>query len=242
VFDKLSGKTQQYSVEVLETEIKSFGDEFPDLVPSFNSRDHLTHEHRPSNTRFYDVSGIQAYIGVALGRLEVEIEQVNDTPVTEYRDFAFANNAELRKILERDYHEIQRAYISECWKSVINLCGGVIETIPTDLPTRELFEGQRVSAAPGQNNGDFSKWSLSILIDVAVEMGLVTGGVEKLSRFLREYGNLVHRGKEIRNTLSFDAAEARIAVRVVNMVHRDSRKQVPNNAMERDTRVGRATT
>jgi hypothetical protein len=52
---------------------------------------------------------------------------------TQTREFAFIANPELRMILERDYKEIQRAFIAQCWKSVIILSGGSIEAILMDL-------------------------------------------------------------------------------------------------------------
>jgi hypothetical protein len=52
-------------------------------------------------------------------------------------------------------------------------------------------------------------------------MKLVTPGVEKLSHSIREYRNLIHPGNEVRNQLHFDAEEARIALEVLSIVHRD---------------------
>ena len=60
------------------------------------------------------------------------IGESESTPVTETKEFKFIADAKLRKILERDYAEIQRAYISECWKSVIILSGSAIEAILLD--------------------------------------------------------------------------------------------------------------
>jgi len=74
-------------------------------------------------------------------------------------------------------------------------------------------------SAPKEPN--ITRWDLSNLLAVSVELGLVTTGVEKLSHSLREYRNLVHPGNELRNKLSFDAEEAKIAVEVLNIVHRD---------------------
>ena len=36
-----------------------------------------------------------------------------DAPVTQRRDFVFVKNGEPRRILERDYEEIQRAYVAK---------------------------------------------------------------------------------------------------------------------------------
>ena len=59
------------------------------------------------------------------------------------------------------------------------------------------------------------------MIHVGVELKLVTEGVEKLSHSVREYRNLVHPGNEIKSALSFGKEEARIAVEVLHIIHRD---------------------
>jgi hypothetical protein len=156
---------------------------------------------------------------MVIGRLKTIIEQPTNTPVTEQRQFRFINNVKLRTIIERDYSEIQRAYIAQCWKSVIILSGGSIEAILADL--LKSNEKAAISAKSAPSETDIMRWDLSQLIKVAVELKLVSVGVEKLSQPLREYRNLVHPGNEIRNDLRFDSEEARIAIEVLNIVQRD---------------------
>jgi hypothetical protein len=69
-----------------------------------------------------------------------------------------------------------------------------------------------------------TRWDLSELINVAVELQLVTEGVEKLSHSIREYRDLVHPGREIRKKLSFGAEEAKISLEVLKILHRDLSK------------------
>jgi hypothetical protein len=66
-----------------------------------------------------------------------------------------------------------------------------------------------------------TKWDLRDLIAVCVDLKLVSPGVERLSSPVREYRNLVHAGNELRTGLVFGSEEARIALEVLNMVHRD---------------------
>ena len=147
------------------------------------------------------------------------VEQPTDTPVTEKRLFGFITDSSLREIIERDYSEIQRAYIAQCWKSVIILSGGTIEAILTDLLITNKTAALAAESAPKETN--ITQWNLSQLIQVAVELQLVSTSIEKLSHSLREYRNLVHPGNELRNDLRFDAEEARIAIEVLNIVQRD---------------------
>lgn len=126
----------------------------------------------------------------------------------------------LRDLIERDYAEIQRAFISECWKSTIILSGGAIEALLLDLLQKNAANALSATKAP-KGKSNLETWVLSELINVAVELQLVPVGVEKLSHSLREYRNLVHPGKEIRDKLIFDREEAKIAIEVLHILHRE---------------------
>lgn len=162
---------------------------------------------------------IRSYLAAALARLKIEIDQPTSTPVTEHKDFTFVTDQAIRSILERDYQEIQRAFIAKCWKSVIILTGGAVEAILTDLLLTHNSQAKSSSKAP--KSVDIRKWSLNDLIEVAVDLKLVSAGIEKLSHSLREYRNLIHPGNEVRSNLVFDAEEAKIALEVLNILHRD---------------------
>lgn len=218
VFNNLT-HADQYPVRVLAGELKIFQEEYPALLPIFNQDEYLKSEYRGSEN--YSLDGIRAYLAMAIGRIRVIIDQPSSTPITEKREFTFINDAQLREIIERDFSEIQRSFISECWKSVIILCGGAIEAILTDLIIAN--ETQAIASAKAPDKADITRWDLSDLINVAVDLKLVSAGVEKLSHPIREYRNLVHPGKEIRSELTFDAEEAKIALEVLNIVYRDLR-------------------
>jgi len=206
------------SIRPLEEELLQLNKEFSSLIPPFNKHSCYSH-NTPDGKVIYNLTSIQSYIAMAIGHLQVAIEQPSYIPVTENRQFAFLSDLDLRTIIERDYSEIQRAYVSGCWKSVIILCGGAIEAILTDLLTQNQTAAKAAKSAP--KNSDITRWDLSNLIGVAVELSLVSAGVEKLSHSLREYRNLVHPGNELRTKLRFDAEEAKIALEVLNILHRD---------------------
>jgi len=140
--------------------------------------------------------------------------------VTQTKEFTFVEDPEVRKILERDYIEIQRAFIAHCWKSVILLSGGAIEAILMDLLLQNPSSARRSVNAP-KGKSEISRWDLADLINVSVDLGMVSSGVEKLSHSVRDYRNLIHPGNEIRNKITFNAEEAKIALEVLHIVHRD---------------------
>jgi hypothetical protein len=111
-----------------------------------------------------------------VGRLKGAIEESDTTPVTQMRAFSYISDTAVRTIIARDYDEIQRAYVAKCWKSVMILSGGSIEAILLDLLKQNEPAAKAAAAAPRQN--DLTRWDLSNLIDVAVELKLVGPGID----------------------------------------------------------------
>ena len=192
---------------------------FPEHMPTCRDEDFYAHRTNEGND-YYHVTPMRQYLAMAVGKLRAAVEEVESIPITERREFPFVKESELRKILARDYDEIQRAYLGKCWKSVIILSGGAIETILVDLLLQSQAKAATARSAPA-NKPDVRDWGLKSLIDVSVELGLVSAGVEKLSNPVREYRNLIHPGNEIQSKLTFGAEEAKIALEVLHIVHRD---------------------
>jgi hypothetical protein len=198
-------------------EIERLEAEFPDLGPPLRAKQ--LRNGGPESRAFFNLQALLAIVSVVLGRLRAALEEDANTPVTEVKEFKFVRDSALRTILQRDYLEIQRAYVAQCWKSVIILAGGAIEAILLDLVLQNENRARASLKAPNQS--DLTRWDLRDLIAVCVDLRLVSSGVERLSSPVREYRNLVHPGNELRSKLVFGAEEARIALEVLNMVHRD---------------------
>ena len=203
------------SALLVQEEFDRISADFPNLIPSVN----LSRHQMRQDPQWYYSQGVLSELALVIGRLKVAIETVEGTPVTETRQFAFVKDQNLRQVLERDYGEIQKAYIATCWKSVIILSGGAFEAILADLLLQNQAKAKASAKAPSV--GDITKWDLVDLINVSVDLKLVSPGVEKLSHPVREYRNLVHPGNEVRNKLTFGKEEARIAIEVLHMLHRD---------------------
>src|ERR1039458_8130185 len=74
-------------------------------------------------------------------------------------DFSFLKNAALRRIAERDWDECQRAFASRCWKSVLILAGGIVETILLSLLSRRKARALKTKAPAG---GGLDPWSWAV--------------------------------------------------------------------------------
>jgi len=201
-------------------DVEFYTKELPDLLPVFD-RYSLGTSDRSYGVR----AGIQAYLTRAVARIRAEREEsVSRSPIAEAREFDFVKEDDVRAILERDYVEAQTAFAAQCWKSVIILCGGVIEATLLDLL---LTDPAAACAAKGAPKGkpDLRKWDLSDVIRVAVELGVVGPGLDRLSDTLRQYRNLIHPGVELRSGLSPQKEEARIALGLLDLLHRELAKR-----------------
>lgn len=209
---------KQQTVDLIAGEIAQVRKVLPDAILDFRPQDYFCCEQISGRKEYY-AEEISAYLAVVVGKLTAIVEETDDGPVVQIRVFNFVRDSELRQVLERDYSEIQRAFISQCWKSVIILSGSAIEAILVDQMLANETNAKGASKAP-KNKSDIRRWDLAELIEVAVELGIVDSSVDKLSHSVREYRNLVHPGNEIRNKLVFGAEEARIAIEVLHILHR----------------------
>ena len=201
---------QHSTARILQAALDRLEADFRGLVPKFSVQE------ASSGERHFEIRPLLAHLATAVGILEVQIAD-EPSPVVESLLFPFVHESKLREIVERDYVELQRAFVALCWKSVIILSGGAMEAILTDLLLDRESDAKAASSAPRKS--DITKWDFADLINVAVELKLITSGVSKLSHPIREYRNLVHPGNELRNKLEFGPEEARIAIEVLNMLH-----------------------
>lgn len=192
--------------------------DLPGLLQPLNSQEFFSHNGN-SRTSYYRYEGILVHISRNLGKLKVRVDEQDKTPVTISKSFHFVADEDLRRILERDYQELQRGIVSGNWKSAIILSGGSIEAILLDLLVRNTPTAVASSKAPRES--DLTKWDLNSLIEVSVETNLINGGVATLSHSVREYRNLIHPGVELRKGLKVEPEEAKIAMNVLDMLIRE---------------------
>lgn len=177
---------------------------------------------------YYWIDPILAYLSRIIARLEdAQLEQA--TPETmPRRDFTFVKDESLRAVLQSDYREMENDVVVRSWKSVIILCGALIEGMLTDALGDDPDRARETEGA--SKKADLLEWDLNNLILVAVNLGVVTAGVEKLSHSLREYRNLIHPGNQVRRKLTFDENEASIARSIFSMVYRDLARRTAERA------------
>jgi hypothetical protein len=140
------------------------------------------------------------------GRPSAEMVSTTETRVPELYDFSFVQNADLRSAIRRDQTELATLDPKTATKSVLVLSGAIIE-------------GLLLDALVGSGEWSFEEGSpkhLNEMIEVAAKRNIISE--DRLSHAVRNYRNLVHLGREIREGLQFthdDAVLARSAVGVI---------------------------
>ena len=140
---------------------------------------------------------------------------------SEIRQFNFLQDNDLKNIVERDYFELSTILFPEkAWKSVVILCGSILEAILFDILSNEnnINNTNNSEKAPKNRNNEIiqiqneQKWTLQKLIEVAVDIEVLP---EKralsIDQVLRDYRNFVHPKKEIRAKHECTDAEAYMA-------------------------------
>ena len=216
--DNKSHLVESSSVREYVKVLKQAEVDLPGLLISLPLEEFFSH-NGGANTVYYKTGGIVVHVARNLSKLKVRVDDSKQSPVIISKSFHFINDSELRRIIERDYREIQKGVISDSWKSVIIISGGSIEAILLDLLTKNLAVSQASTKAPAKT--DLNKWTLNELIDVAVDTNLISSGIATLSHSVREYRNLIHPGVELRKGLKVEPEEGRIALSVLDMLIRD---------------------
>jgi hypothetical protein len=85
-----------------------------------------------------------------------------------------------------------------------------------ELQAKAAYQKLKAKSPP-----DLHFWDLVDLVDVAKEIGLLNKSVGHLSHGLREFRNLVHPGKQVREKVSLTEEEAEISSRVVQLYLRE---------------------
>jgi hypothetical protein len=101
----------------------------------------------------------------------------------------------LAEILDGRWKEAQKCIDGGAHLSAIVMMGSVLEGILLSKVEGNPATANRASACPKDKAGKprpFHEWSLSVLIDVACEVGWLQGDVKRFSHSLRESRNIVH--------------------------------------------------
>jgi hypothetical protein len=139
----------------------------------------------------------------------------------ESEEFSFVRNPTLRDCIETDWSEVWRVRQAKAWKSCLFLCGSILEGMLLDVLTVRVGDAKAsYHRLRKRTSPELHRWDLIDLVNVAEDLGILRRGLLHLSHALREYRNLIHPGRQLRNETEVTEEEAEIAFNVVRACRR----------------------
>jgi len=124
------------------------------------------------------------------------------------RSFGFIADPELRKLLERDLRELESINHKRQPKMTVVLCGVLLEGMLLDaLRQRKETAGSTYARLKKNPNRDLDEWHFTDMMEVAEELGLLSRVSASLGHSLREFRNLIHPGRQLRERIDLTAGE-----------------------------------
>ena len=163
---------------------------------------------------------VRTYLRRAIASIEGELEDAGPEDIAgPTLQFSFVKDQNLRDIIERDYPELLTAFAASCKKSALVLAGSIIEAILLDHVQQNLTNALKAKSVP--NSNDPLRWSLEEFINVSAELRPELAPLQTMSHAIRRYRNLVHPAVEIKSPMKVEIEEARVAISLVRIVHRE---------------------
>ena len=81
--------------------------------------------------------------------------------------------------------------------------------------TRESSDDHKLARNPRTKLSPFQEWSLSQLIDVACDIGILEPDIKKFSHGLRDFRNYIHPYEELISNFTPDIHTARVCYQVL---------------------------
>ncbi len=127
-------------------------------------------------------------------------------------------NSDVKAVIETRLLELPKAMDAKAYLSVIFLAGSILEGVLLGAAFKNPEKFNRAKASPKADNGKvkpFREWSLSNLIDISCEVGLLSIDIKKFSHGLRDFRNYIHPYEQIKSKFTPDANTARIVLQVL---------------------------
>lgn len=124
------------------------------------------------------------------------VPKPKETPLEAPPDFGcLVQDSSLADILTSRWAEVQRCFRADAHLSAVVMMGSILEGVLLHKTEHNRKVANQAKVAPKDKTGavkPIQDWSLSILIDVAHEVGWLQGDVKRFSHALRESRNIVH--------------------------------------------------
>lgn len=123
-------------------------------------------------------------------------------------------------IIEERLQKAELVSKAGAYLSTIFLCGSILEAVLLGAANDKPEQFNRSRSSPKMRDGTVKKrhdWSLSDLINVASEIGLIEPDVKKFSHGLRDFRNFIHPYQQMSSGFTPDMHTASLCVQVLKL-------------------------
>lgn len=143
-------------------------------------------------------------------------------------DFSFIHDEEIKKLLIKDWNELQEAFKNELYKSTIILCGTILESLLIATLSKieekaklNYYQKYLEGKDKGNKSPEIEYWQLYQLIEISKKQGIISPDVAKLSHIVRDYRNLIHQWVQKRGGLQINSNVANAVVNLLTLTYND---------------------
>jgi len=186
-------------------------------------------------TPLAEYKGIQIYspeaVSTTLEYVGKDIEEVSEQEIEE--KFEFIEDESLRRILIRDFLELETCKNRGLAKSTLVLCGSIIEALLLD----QILKDENLSRAQERFNDIIrkkkpervdtppEKWWFAEIIDVCEKLGLISHEAKKEVWKLNDYRQIIHPTNEISMERNITPELSHISYLILSMIINDFKKK-----------------
>ncbi len=143
-------------------------------------------------------------------------------------DFRFIKDEEIKDLIVRDWQEAKKAFESGLYKSVVVLCGAIIESLLINALSfieneakLSYYQKYFKSKNQGDKPPEIEHWQIYQLIEIANQQGIISTDAAKLSHVVRNYRNLIHLYAQKREALRINEHIASAVINFLAVVYND---------------------
>ncbi len=143
-------------------------------------------------------------------------------------DFRFIKDEEIKDLIVRDWQEVKKAFENGLYKSVVVLCGAIIESLlinALSLIENEAKLSYYQKYLKSKNQADkppeIENWKIYQLIEIANQQGIISIDAVQFSHVVRNYRNLVHLYAQKSKALRINERIASAVISFLDIVYDD---------------------
>jgi len=130
----------------------------------------------------------------------------------------FIEDENLKSITVRDFHEINTCSNNGAHKSILLLCGSILEVFLYQSLSKKQDEANRFYKELKGKSLEMDMWFLGDMLTVSSHLGLIDAHFNGKARLITDYRNIIHPTNEIREKVGQIERLAPISIELIKML------------------------